>query len=272
MVERFICDAKVVSLVQQMSDTPPSDSLWPDTIHAYELTLATAQENLALDEALLASVDSDPTAAALRYWQPDHYFVVIGRSNQEASEVNLAACAAARIPIFRRASGGGAVIVGPGCLCYSLVLPLAEAHRLAGISRVTKGLMARTAAGLLRVIPDVEVRGVSDLTFRGRKFSGNAQRWLRRAFIHHGTLLFDFDVSLCEAFLNHPSREPTYRQSRRHADFVTNLPVTADVLRNCLDSAWNAVPRQIPDAILNRINGIAESRYNSGDWQINHPT
>jgi len=194
--------------------------------------------------------------------------VVLGRSNQEQTEVNLEACAAAGIPVFRRASGGGTVIVGPGCLCYSLVLPLADVHRSSGVSRVAAEVMTRTAITLRRLIPGVEVHGTSDLTLNGLKFSGNAQRWLRRAFIHHGTLLYDFDLSLCARFLKHPSREPSYRQSRRHIDFLTNLPLASDVLRTCLRSAWNAVPADLPTAILGEATAIATARYQHGEWQI----
>lgn len=253
-------------IVCEMSDAPSQDSLWPDTIHAYDVTMSTPARNLALDEALLERVNAEPSAACLRTWRPEQLFVVLGRSNQEQTEVNLEACVAAGIPVFRRASGGGTVIVGPGCLCYSLVLPLRDAHRSLGVSRVTAGIMSHTAAALSQLLPGIEVRGTSDLALNGSKFSGNAQRWLRKAFIHHGTLLSNFDLSLCETFLKHPSREPDYRHSRRHLDFITNIPLTVGVLQDCLSSTWHAVPAEVPNAVLDEAVRLAAARYESHDW------
>ncbi len=257
---------------QQNNDDQSADSLWPKSLRCYEITLSTAAGNLALDEALLAAVEADAAAASLRFWQPENYFVVLGRSNRVETEVNLEECLARGIPILRRASGGGTVLIGPGCLCYTLALPLTSVHRKMGISRLATELMSRTATGLSGILPGVTVCGTSDLVHTGLKFSGNAQRWLRQSLIHHGTLLFDFDLSLIQQCLVHPSREPAYRQSRRHGEFVMNVESTSDELKRVLRTAWNGVPADCPAAILNEAFKIAESRYESEEWCISPGT
>lgn len=255
-----------------MTDVAVPESLWPGALRRYELTLPTPSENLALDEAILHHVDQGTEGGAyLRWWEPSEYFVVLGRSNNIATEVDVEHCAAAGIPILRRASGGGTVLVGPGCLCYSLVLPLNPALRTLGVSGVTSALMERTAAGLRSIDPQIEVRGTSDLVSGGLKFSGNAQRWVRNAFIHHGTLLYDFDLALLERCLRHPSREPDYRQSRRHPDFVGNLSCTKEDLKRGLADAWNAVDGPIPAAIVGDVQRIVDSRSQHVDWNIAPP-
>jgi lipoate-protein ligase A len=251
-----------------MSDMGPRESLWPDAVAGYDLTLATPAQNLAFDEALLIAVDLDPTVPCIRFWQPTEYFVVLGRSNNVDTEVDVDRCRAEGIPILRRSSGGGTVIVGPGCLCYSLVLPNTDLHRALGVSKVTAELMARTASGFKASRPDIDVCGTSDLVYDGWKFSGNAQRWLRKAFIHHGTLLYDFDLQLLERFLRHPTREPDYRQSRRHSDFVANLPLSSTDLKASLSRTWNAVPTNCPAEYLDKTNEIVTSRYRDSEWQI----
>jgi lipoate-protein ligase A len=240
--------------------------LWPKSLVAYDVTLATPAENLALDEALLAAVEADQQTACLRFWESKDRFIVLGRSNRAETEVEIAACEQERIPILRRASGGGTVLVGPGCLCYSLVLPLTEIHRALGISRVTAELMERTARGLRSMLPEVKVCGTSDLVWRDRKFSGNAQRWQRRSFIHHGTLLYDFNLSMLGRCLSQPSRQPDYRQSRGHLDFVDNVPLSAHQLRECLLSAWNAWRLDLPEKLLDQTQQIATWRHHSMDW------
>jgi len=104
-----------------------------------DLTLPTAAENLALDEALL---DEAEAAAApletLRLWELQSPAAIIGRSSRVAAEVQVDACRQLGVPILRRISGGAAILAGPGCLMYSLVLSyelrpalrlLSEAHR-----------------------------------------------------------------------------------------------------------------------------------------------
>src|SRR5919109_1663387 len=87
-----------------------------------DLTFATPAENLASDEALLDTCDEGSGPEVLRFWEPRQHFVVVGYSNHVEREVNLAACRKLGIPILRRCSGGGAILQGPGCLNYSLIL------------------------------------------------------------------------------------------------------------------------------------------------------
>lgn len=244
------------------------ESLWPDSIRRFDVTLATTERNLSLDEALLEAVDSDPTAACIRFWQPSSYCVVLGRSNNVSTEVDIAQCAELKVPMVRRASGGGTVLIGPGCLCFTLALPLKDIHRSLGISRVTKELMSQSAKGLVGLVEDVEVSGTSDLAHHRMKFSGNAQRWLRNSFVHHGTILFDFDLTLIDRCLRHPSREPDYRGSRRHREFVMNLEIDPDQLKDGLARAWNGKSVECPAAVFESADRIASTRYGSSDWIV----
>jgi len=53
--------------------------------------------------------------------------VVVGSSSRIDEEVDRAACATAGVPILRRPSGGLTVVLGPGCIMWSVVLPLTAA-------------------------------------------------------------------------------------------------------------------------------------------------
>src|SRR5262245_20231533 len=88
------------------------------------LTLSTAAENLAADEALLELAVTGDCQPLLRLWEPSQHFVVLGYGNRVSEEVDKAMCGELAIPILRRTSGGGTVLQGPGCLNYSLILPL----------------------------------------------------------------------------------------------------------------------------------------------------
>ena len=222
-----------------MDDATPQP-LWPDALSCHHQSLAEIGENLAEEVRLLNLVDNDPSAACLRIWEQPTPAVIVGRSNLVEHEVHVAACDAEQIPILQRTSGGGTVVLGPGCLCFSLCLPLTEHHRHLGVSPVTADIMQRLADALSRPGQPVNVKGVSDLVLDGRKFSGNAQRWRRRALLHHGTVLYDFDLSLINRLLRFPSRIPAYRQSRQHLEFVRNLDLSRAEIIQRLCRAWNA--------------------------------
>src|SRR4051794_15913181 len=100
---------------------------------ALALTLATPADNLALDEALLLSGEAGEGGEVLRLWEWPGPAVVLGAGCRLAQDVDEAACAADGVPVLRRASGGGTVLLGPGCLCYSLVLRYDRAPELAHI-------------------------------------------------------------------------------------------------------------------------------------------
>jgi lipoate-protein ligase A len=231
-----------------------------------DLTLPSAAANLACDEALLDACDQHGGSEVLRFWEPRECFVVVGYSNQVAREVNLEACRQAGIGIFRRCSGGGTVLQGPGCLNYSLVLRFAGHPSLGTISGANQHIMAAhrdALAGLLRRA--VEVQGFTDLTLDGLKFSGNAQRRKRHALIFHGTFLLHFDPALMERFLAMPSRQPEYRRSRPHRTFVTNLNVPAAAVKEALRAAWGA---REPLPAVPDYEPLITGKYGRDDWNL----
>src|SRR5215472_8612198 len=87
-----------------------------------DVTWSSPEENLAFDEALLDFCDAGQCPELLRVWEPPCYFVVLGYANRSSTEVHLDFCHRNTIPVLRRCSGGGAVLQGPGCLNYSLIL------------------------------------------------------------------------------------------------------------------------------------------------------
>ena len=173
----------------------------------------------------------------LRFWESSCLAVVLGRSSVVSADLHHQACAADRVAIVRRTSGGGAVLVGPGCLNYSLVLSLEARPLLRDVAQSYQLIFSRiiTALGLR----GLAARGVSDLALDERKVSGSAQRRGRRALLHHGTLLYDFDAALIERYLTEPRRQPAYRGGRRHAAFVANLPLAAGVMKQRIAASWS---------------------------------
>lgn len=195
------------------------------------------EEQLTREWALFQSVESGAPGNLCRCWQAARPVVVVGRSSALAADVSLDVCREDRVPVLRRFSGGGAVVLGPGCLNYAVVLSLVSWPALINVSASFHVILGRIVAAL--GISGLSLAGGTDLVLDGRKVSGNAQRRGRRALIHHGTLLCGFDPRLATRYLKEPSRQPAYRAARRHAEFIGNLPLSVETVQARLETAWD---------------------------------
>lgn len=235
-------------------------------VHYLELTCATPEANLACDEALLDECEAGDGPAVLRFWEPSEPFVVVGYGSRVAEEVNLANCQRLGVPVLRRCTGGGAVLQGPGCLNYTLVLPIAADSRLAAIPQTNRFILDRHAQTLTQLLGQpVRLEGQTDLALGDLKCSGNAQRRRSRAVLFHGTFLFGLDAALMEAVLRLPSRQPAYRQGRSHKDFVTQLPLSAQAIKAALRQCW-AADRPLDLVPWRAIEALVQSRYARPEW------
>src|SRR5262245_58083584 len=125
-------------------------------VHFLDLTLGSIADNLALDEALLLAAEAGEGGELLRVWEWPLPTVVLGTGCRLAQDVDEAACRADGVPILRRSSGGGTVLLGRGCLCYSLVLRFDYAPALMEIPTSYVYILER----VLRALHGVGMDGV----------------------------------------------------------------------------------------------------------------
>jgi len=234
------------------------DRTWPS--HA---------ENLACDEALLEACEEGVEGTekgALRFYETPTPCVVVGYGNRVATEVDVAACDAAGIPILRRSSGGGTVVLGPGCLAYAVVLPVDAAPELATVTGTNRWVMERNRSAIESLLGrSVSIRGYTDLAVDNLKFSGNAQRRRRRSVLFHGTFLLSMDLAVVSGLLPRPSWEPDYRQGRRHTEFLINLGLTGEAVRGVLAREWGAAGAWEP-TLEGAIMRLVGERYGRPEW------
>jgi lipoate-protein ligase A len=247
---------------------PPSTPIplpVPDATRRLDLTCATLPEDLALDEALLLAAEEDGAGPTLRLWEPPGYAVVLGASGRLADEVRRDACHADGVPVYRRSSGGGTVVLGPGVVNVAVVLPLDLDPRLAAVETAQVLVLERFAAALRALGPPVAVRGSGDLTVDGRKVAGSAQRRLRRHVLIHATLLNTLDLGCIPRYLAEPRRQPSYREGRSHADFLANLGLPPEALRDALAAAWRA-SGPAPAVPWERVRALAAEKFADPAW------
>ena len=231
-----------------------------------DYTFDRPEYNLACDEALLDLCEETESDEVLRFWEPLKPFVVLGYSGKIRSEVNLEACRLKQIPVLRRASGGGTVLQGPGCLNFSLILNLKRSKHLKKITDANRFIMKAHQKALNPLLGRrVTLQGFTDLAFNRLKFSGNAQRRKRRFLLFHGTFLLHFNITPMERLLPIPARQPAYRKNRPHSSFLTNIPLTCQAVKTALKNAWDAreMLAEIPEL---RIEALARARYGTDEW------
>ena len=230
-----------------------------------ETALLTLPENLALDEALLLDAEAGGPEV-LRLWEWPSHAVVLGAGGRLADDVDEAACQADIVPIARRSSGGGTVLLGPGCLLFSVILRFDRDPALAELHPSYRFILGYLQRSLNDVLPSpVTLQGSSDLTLGERKFSGNAQQRKRTHLLHHGTLLHAFDLSAVPRYLKAPPRQPEYRQQRDHTEFLTNLPVSVGTLTQAIREVWQA-QETLETWPAQSVAQLLSEKYEREDW------
>ncbi len=233
-----------------------------------DLTLPTVEENLALDEALLHEADLGRAGAVLRFWELPRQAVVLGASRRLAEDVFVENCLADQVPIARRSSGGGTVLIGPGALNVTVVLPESAAPGLASVPAAQQFVLERIAAAIEQHGRHVEVLGCGDLTSAGLKFGGSAQRRLRHWFFVHCSILYDFPLDQISRYLKLPDRQPAYRRGRSHNDFLRNLNLPRKIIYELIRLAWSPLASlsPTPDVPQTLLRTLLSERFANRSW------
>ena len=243
----------------------------PHGMSCLDFTLPSVAENLALDEAFLLEAEEFGGPGLLWLWSPADFAVVLGASRRLRDEVVVDACHADRVPILRRCSGGGTVLVGPGSLNISLILPQTAASGLWAVDTAHRYVLGRIAGSLQLAGAPVELRGTGDLTIGGRKCGGSAQRRLKHFFLVHCTLLLDCAIDKIARYLQIPARQPAYRAGRSHADFLCSLPLPRTAVAAAVEGEFGcdnpaATPLLGRGLPLPRVRRLVEEKYATAAW------
>ena len=229
--------------------------------------------NVAADEALLTACEQNllGVGSALRVWRQNSWAVVLGASGKAAQEVYAERCHQAGVPIARRSSGGGTVLLGPGTLCVSWVRPLADfAVAERGVRELQVAMLEELASVFRMDRPALDVIAAGDWALDGRKCAGSAQRRQKTHVLVHMSLLNQTDLNMISRLLPPPPRMPDYRAERTHDQFLTNFDLPPNRFIERLSDHWPAADlfSDTPLPVKNLANTLAEDRFRLAEWTM----
>ena len=195
--------------------------------------------------------------------------VVVGCYQNICREVHMRALLDRGIPVVRRMSGGGTVYHDLGNLNYTLISdqtgPLDYDRCLEPVIR------ALNALG----VPAQKNR-TCDIAVDGKKISGSAQKIAGGRVLHHGTLLFDSDLSLLDEITTGRKNDAFCSKGTESAIFtVTNLrPYLKDdceIVTFAKRLAEQLLPPgseqiRLTEPQLAEVRRLADETYHAWDW------
>jgi lipoate---protein ligase len=145
--------------------------------------------NLATEEYLLQSRTED-----FVFIYTNEPTVVIGKHQNIFDECQLDICERHGVLVARRLSGGGTVFHGPGNINFSFIQNLKPGEPMVDFRKHLGPIISF----LHSIGIPAEFSGRNDLLLDGFKISGSAEHVYqkKKRLIHHGTLLFNADLSL----------------------------------------------------------------------------
>jgi lipoate---protein ligase len=187
----------------------------------------------------------EANAPPFYFWQPQELALILGASQNPETEFHLDAIEREKIRVCKRRGGGGAVLLGPHCLCIAVRLPRLQLKSPLDYFAQCNGSVTQC----LRLVTGIELdaRGISDLSSGEKKVAGTSLYLSRNHGLYLASVLIRTPIKEMDAFLKHPSREPNYRHGRRHGEFLTDLNAlgntkTPDQLVQDFQNHWVLFP------------------------------
>ena len=145
--------------------------------------------------------------------------IVMGISGKPEELIQIEEANANKIPIIKRFSGGGTVIVDESTLFVSFIFQ----KQVHPFPAYPEPIMKWTEGLYQKVFPlDTFHLRENDYVLGERKCGGNAQYIKKDRWLHHTTFLWDYKEHFMDVLL-HPKKTPSYRNHRLHDDFLCKL-------------------------------------------------
>lgn len=153
-------------------------------------------------------------------WQPDQSYLILGRSNNLLTSVNMAQLKNSPVKVYQRPSGGEAVLISPNTLIISVKQRKNDHPPHRYFSIINNIIIDRLES---IGIKNLSQKGISDIAIGNKKILGSSIYSSVDTIFYHAVLNVSESVSNIAKYLKHPRKEPDYRKGKNHEDFVTSL-------------------------------------------------
>ena len=186
-------------------------------MNIYLITLQNTpiEKQLELEERLLKN---DKRSLLILNFSPPKA-IVMGSSQNACDVIHLHKAKEFEVPIIKRFSAGGCVILDSDTIMASFIIN----HKDIAVDSYPKAIMEWTESFYKDAlnIPNFHLKD-NDYAINDKKVGGNAQYIKKDRFVHHSSFLWDYNSTTMD-ILSHPPKEPSYRNKRRHDEFLTTL-------------------------------------------------
>lgn len=236
--------------------------------------------------------DAASVGPYIAIWRPQGVTVAIGIGQTPAVELEIDAMRRDGVALIRRQSGGGAVLLYDGVVCWEAWADLDEIDRRypdgSGIRQTYRALCLPVVEGLAELGVQAFHAGICDIShaYEGeaerppRKLAGTAQLRRKTRALVHGSLLVCPDLDRLADYLKFPSDQPDYRKDRSHREFCTSVAealgldvgadglmdkVTQAISRQALQAGWSVV-QPVGEGDDPRRDALERDKYRSDGW------
>ncbi|XP_055832794.1 uncharacterized protein LOC129901581 isoform X3 [Solanum dulcamara] len=115
-----------------------------------------------------------------------------------------------KIPVVKRFSGGGTVIVDHQTVFITFICNTGALPSVQPYPRPIMSWSSQLYSKVIQGVGDFSLRE-NDYVFGNHKFGGNAQSIKKGCWVHHTSFLWDYEM-MNMAYLKLPKRAPDYRQ------------------------------------------------------------
>lgn len=223
--------------------------------------------NLAAEEYLLKNFTED----FFIIWRNERS-IVVGKHQNALAEINHEFVRSNNIHVARRLSGGGTVFHDPGNINFTFIRSVKE------ISEVNFKLFTQPIIQSLQKLGvDAYTTGRNDLMVAEKKISGNAEHVYKKRVLHHGTLLFNSDLSKLKGALNVELSRFEDKSVQSNRSPVTNIseyskePMMVDAFADFIftdvqEAFSEKMIYQLNEKDIATIHQLADEKYRTWDW------
>ena len=223
--------------------------------------------NLALEEYVFEKMPRD--REYFLTWRNENA-IIVGRHQNTAAEINEEFVREKNIKVVRRLSGGGAVYHDLGNLNFTFIVDAKPGQRVD-----LRKFCQPIADTLCNLGANATVDGRNDILIDGMKVSGNAQYVRQGRVMHHGTILFDSDMSVLSKALRPDPAKVSTKGVKSVRSRVTNVrqclaqDMTIEEFRNTLSGSLMTEgfeKYELTQADIAAIKEIQNKRYDQWEW------